>query len=147
MEFLIRAVVIYLGLTGLFRVAGKRTLSQVTPFDLVLLLIISETVQQALLGDDHSLTNAMLLVLALIGMDILLSVLKQRWRWLDRLLDDRPLIIVRDGRPLKDRMDQERVSEDDVLASARLHQGIGKMDEIAYAVLENDGHISVIPRK
>jgi uncharacterized membrane protein YcaP (DUF421 family) len=147
MGFLIRAAVVYLGLTMLFRVAGKRTLAQITPFDLVLLLIISETVQQALLADDQSVTNALLLVIALIGMDILLSVLKQRWRWLDRVLDDRPLVIVRDGQPLRDRMNQERVSEDDVMASARLHQGIRTMDEIAYAVLESDGHISVIPRR
>ena len=147
MAFLIRAAVIYLGLTLLFRVAGKRTLSQVTPFDLVLLLIISETVQQGLVAEDHSLTNALLLVIVLIGMDILLSLLKQRWHWLDRVMDDRPIVIVRDGRPFRDRMNQERVSEDDVLASARLHQGIRTMDEIAYAVLENDGHISVIPRK
>lgn len=147
MGFLIRAAVVYLGLTMLFRVAGKRTLAQITPFDLVLLLIISETVQQALLADDQSVTNALLLVIALVGMDILLSVLKQRWQWLDRVLDDRPLVIVRDGRPLRERMNQERVSEDDVMASARLHQGIRKMDEIAYAVLESDGHISVIPRR
>jgi uncharacterized membrane protein YcaP (DUF421 family) len=147
MGFLIRAAVVYLGLTVLFRVAGKRTLAQITPFDLVLLLIISETVQQALLADDQSVTNALLLVIALVGMDILLSVLKQRWQWLDRVLDDRPLVIVRDGRPLRDRMNQERVSEDDVMASARLHQGIRTMDEIAYAVLESDGHISVIPRR
>jgi uncharacterized membrane protein YcaP (DUF421 family) len=146
MGFLIRAAVIYLALTLLFRVAGKRTLSQITPFDLVLLLIISETVQQALVAEDHSMTNSILLVFTLLGLDILLSVLKQRWDWLDRVLDDRPLIIVQDGKPLAERLKRERVSEAEVLASARLHQGIGRMDEIGYAVLETDGKISVIPR-
>lgn len=146
MGFLIRAAVIYLILTLLFRITGKRALSQITPFDLVLLLIISETVQQGLVAEDHSLTNSILLVLTLVGLDIVLSLLKQRWEWLDRVLDDRPLIIVEDGKALRDRMNRERVSETDVLASARLHQGIGRMDEIAYAVLETDGEISVVPR-
>ena len=146
MGFVIRAAIIYLILTLLFRVAGKRALSQITPFDLVLLLIISETVQQGLVAEDHSLTNAILLVVTLVGLDIVLSLLKQRWKWLDRVLDDRPLIVVQDGKVLQDRMNRERISETDVLASARLHQGIGRMDEIAYAVLETDGKISVVPR-
>ena len=146
MGFVIRAAIIYLILTLLFRIAGKRALSQITPFDLVLLLIISETVQQGLVAEDHSLTNAILLVVTLVGLDIVLSLLKQRWKWLDRVLDDRPLIVVQDGKVLQDRMNRERISETDVLASARLHQGIGRMDEIAYAVLETDGKISVVPR-
>jgi uncharacterized membrane protein YcaP (DUF421 family) len=147
METLFRAALVYLFLTLLFRLAGKRTLSQVTPFDLVLLLIISETVQQAMIAEDNSMTNAALLVLTLIAIDILLSWLKQRWNWLDRVMDDRPLIIVQDGKPIEDRMKRERVSEGEVMASARHTQGVGRMEDIAYAVLETDGKISIIQKE
>jgi uncharacterized membrane protein YcaP (DUF421 family) len=147
METLFRAALVYLFLTLLFRLAGKRTLSQVTPFDLVLLLIISETVQQAMIAEDNSMTNAALLVLTLIGIDIVLSWLKQRWTWLDRVMDDRPLIIVQDGKPIEDRMKRERVSEGEVMASARHTQGVRRMEDIAYAVLETDGKISIIQKE
>lgn len=147
METLFRAALVYLFLTLLFRLAGKRTLSQVTPFDLVLLLIISETVQQAMIAEDNSMTNAALLVLTLIGIDIVLSWLKQRWTWLDRVMDDRPLIIVQDGKPIADRMKRERVSEGEVMASARHTQGVRRMEDIAYAVLETDGKISIIQKE
>lgn len=147
METLFRAALVYLFLTLLFRLAGKRTLSQVTPFDLVLLLIISETVQQAMIAEDNSMTNAALLVLTLIGIDIVLSWLKQRWIWLDRVMDDRPLIIVQDGKPIEDRMKRERVSEGEVMASARHTQGVRRMEDIAYAVLETDGKISIIQKQ
>lgn len=147
METLLRAALVYLFLTLLFRLAGKRTLSQVTPFDLVLLLIISETVQQAMIAEDNSMTNAALLVLTLIGIDIVLSWLKQRWTWLDRVMDDRPLIIVQDGKPIEDRMKRERVSEGEVMASARHTQGVRRMEDIAYAVLETDGKISIIQKE
>lgn len=147
METLFRAALVYLFLTLLFRLAGKRTLSQVTPFDLVLLLIISETVQQAMIAEDNSMTNAALLVLTLIAIDIILSWLKQRWTWLDRVMDDRPLIIVQDGKPIEDRMKRERVSEGEVMASARHTQGVRRMEDIAYAVLETDGKISIIQKE
>lgn len=147
METLFRAALVYLFLTLLFRLAGKRTLSQVTPFDLVLLLIISETVQQAMIAEDNSMTNAALLVLTLIGIDIVLSWFKQRWTWLDRVMDDRPLIIVQDGKPIEDRMKRERVSEGEVMASARHTQGVRRMEDIAYAVLETDGKISIIQKE
>ena len=147
METLFRAALVYLFLTLLFRLAGKRTLSQVTPFDLVLLLIISETVQQAMIAEDNSMTNAALLVLTLIAIDIALSWLKQRWNWLDRVMDDRPLIIVQDGKPIEDRMKRERVSEGEVMASARHTQGVRRMEDIAYAVLETDGKISIIQKE
>lgn len=118
-----------------------------TPFDLVLLLIISETVQQAMIAEDNSMTNAALLVLTLIAIVIRLSWLKQRWNWLDRVMDDRPLIIVQDGKPIEDRMKRERVSEGEVMASARHTQGVRRMEDIAYAVLETDGKISIIQKE
>ncbi|MDF3041519.1 MAG: rane protein, partial [Thermomicrobiales bacterium] len=94
MDSVIRAVAIYGILLIIFRVSGKRSLAQITTFDFVLLLIISEATQQALLGDDFSLINAFVVIITLIGLDIALSLLKQRSPTFELLIDDTPLIIV-----------------------------------------------------
>jgi len=115
-------------------------------FCFVLLLIVGESTQQVLLRNDFSLTNAFLVILTLIGFDIALSLWKQRSPMLDRLIDGVPLVIVEEGRPLKERMDQARVDEADVLPAARLSKGLEQMDQIKYAVLERSGGISIISR-
>ena len=146
MESVIRAAVVYLVLLVLFRIAGKRCLAEVTTFDLVLLLIISEAVQQALIANDNSMTNAFLLVSTLIGLNILFSILAKRWPFFDNLIDDVPLIIVRDGQLLHDRMQKERVAESDVLEAARAHEGLERLEQIKYAILERTGQITIIPK-
>ncbi|MBL1685893.1 DUF421 domain-containing protein, partial [Klebsiella pneumoniae] len=91
MDSVIQALAVYGFLLVLFRMAGKRSLAQITTFDFVLLLIISESIQNALVGQDYSLTHAALLVMTLVGVDIGLSLLKQRSPRIERLLDDVPL--------------------------------------------------------
>ena len=147
MDSVLRAAAIYLFLLVLFRIAGKRTLSDVTTFDFVLLLIIGEATQQALLGEDFSLTNAFLTILTLIGIDIVLSLWQQRWPSLEKWLEGTPLVIVEHGQPLRERMQRVRVSEEDILTAARERQGLARMDQIQYAVLERSGGISIIPKR
>jgi uncharacterized membrane protein YcaP (DUF421 family) len=146
MDVVLRGVVVYFLLLAVFRVGGKRTLSQATTFDFVLLLIIAETTQQALVGDDASLTTAVLLIVTLIGFDILLSILKCRFQRLDALIEGVPMVILRDGRPLRQRMTKERVDEEDILCAAREAHGLERIDQIKHAVLERSGGISIIPR-
>src|SRR5687767_2808378 len=98
MDAITRSVIVYLLLLIIFRIAGKRTLSQITTFDLVLTLIISEAVQQALVDSDNSMTNAFLLVIALVGFDILVSLVKQRSPLIDRLIEGTPLVLVENGK-------------------------------------------------
>ena len=147
MESIIRPALVYVVVLVLLRLTGKRTLAQITSFDFVLLLIISEATQQALIGEDNSMINAAIVVATLIGLNIVMSLLKQRYKWFDRLLDDIPLVIVADGKPLKDRMEKARVDEDDVLDAARENCGLERMDQIRHAILERDGQISIIPRR
>jgi uncharacterized membrane protein YcaP (DUF421 family) len=147
MDAVLRGLSVYVFLLIIFRISGKRSLGQVTTFDFVLLLIIAETTQQALLGDDYSMTNAFLLIGTLVGVDIGLSLLKQRSSKLDRLLEGMPLVIVADGAPLKEYMDKERVDEEDVLHAARELQGLERMDQIKYAVLERNGDITIVPKQ
>ncbi len=146
MESVIRGLAVYTLLLIIFRISGKRSLGEVTTFDFVLLLIISETTQQALLGEDFSLTNAFLLIVTLVGLDIGLSHLKNRWPRLEKVLEDVPLVLVEDGKPLKERMDRSRIGEDDIIQSARQLQGLERMDQIKYAVLERNGGITIIPK-
>jgi uncharacterized membrane protein YcaP (DUF421 family) len=145
MDAVIRAAVVYLFLLALFRLAGQRALSQVTTFDLVLLLIISEATQQALIGNDNSMTHAALLIMTLVGLDILLSLIKQRSKRVRRILEDAPLVLVDDGKLLRDRMDKVRVDEDDILEAARGCQGLERLSQVRYAVLERSGTITIIP--
>jgi uncharacterized membrane protein YcaP (DUF421 family) len=146
MDTIIRGALVYLILLVLFRIVGKRSLAQITTFDFVLLLIISEAIQQAMIDTDNSMMNAALLVLTLLGIDVALSLLKGRSSTLEKLVDDVPLVLVEEGRPLQERMRNARVDEEDILASARMSQGLERMDQIKYAVLERSGGISVIPK-
>ena len=147
MQSVIRALVIYLTLLLLFRIAGKRTLAQITTFDLVLTLIISEAIQQAMIDDDNSLTNGILIVCTLVGLDIVLGWLKHRSKRVAAILDGKPLVLVDRGRVRDEWLDNERIERDDILHAARTSHGIGTMDEIRYAVLEESGGITVIPER
>jgi uncharacterized membrane protein YcaP (DUF421 family) len=146
MEPVLRGAAIYLFLVVLFRILGKRSLAQITTFDFVVLLIVGEATQQALLGGDFSVTNGCLVVLTLIMLNVGLDQLKRWSPKVDRWLEDLPIVIVKDGKPIEERMKMVNVDIEDVLEAARHGQGLRSMDEIAYAVLERNGEVSVIAR-
>jgi uncharacterized membrane protein YcaP (DUF421 family) len=147
MDTILRATFVFFMLLVIFQIAGKRTLAQITTFDLVLTLIISEAIQEALVDSDHSLTNALLLVITLVGLDIGLSLLKMRSRCLDRLIEGVPVVVVEEGALHRDRMEWERVDREDILEAARELQGIGRIDQIRYAVVEKNGRITIVPKQ
>jgi uncharacterized membrane protein YcaP (DUF421 family) len=142
-----RATIIYLAMLILFRVAGKRTLSDVTTFDFVLLLIISESIQTGLTEDSPALVNSLLLVITLVSLNILFSVIKQRWPRVERIVEGLPVLIFSRGKPHHDVMRKERVGEEDIMHAARASHGLRSLDEVEFAILEASGGISVIPRK
>jgi uncharacterized membrane protein YcaP (DUF421 family) len=145
METVLRALAIYVFLLLIFRICGKRSLAQITSFDFVLLLVVGEASQQALIGEDYSLTTAMIAICTLIGIDIALSRIKQRHERIDRWLEDLPLVLIEHGHVFRDRLRAERVDLDDVLSAARQLHGLERLDQIRYAVLERNGEISIIP--
>lgn len=147
MTSIIRATVVYLALLILFRIAGKRTLSDVTTFDFVLLLIISESIQQGLVDSDNSMTNALLLVITLVSLNIIFSIVKKRWPQVERVADGLPVVILSRGKPHQEVMRKERVGEEDIMHAARTAHGLKRLEEVEYAILEASGGISVIPRK
>ena len=145
MESVVRGLVMYLILLAVFRLAGKRTLSETSSFDLVLLLIISETTQQAMVDSDHSMTNAVVLVLTLVGVDVLLSLWKQRSKLVQRAVDAAPVVIVEDGRLLA-QANVERIDEQEIMEAARRQMGLESLSQIRFAVLEGSGKITVVPK-
>lgn len=145
MDIVLRSLAIYLVLLAVFRIAGRRSLAQITTFDVVLLLIIGEATQQALLGDDFSVTNGALVVVSLVVVDIALATVKSKVPLLERTIDGVPVVLVERGRPMADRMRRSQVDEHDVLEAARQTQGLERLDQIRYAVLERSGEISVVP--
>ena len=146
MESVLRTVLVFGYLMVVVRVSGKRTLSETTPFDFLLLLIVSEATQNAMIGSDRSVTNALIVITTLFVLNIGLSLLRRQFRVMDRWLVDVPLVLVEHGKPIPERLWKSRLDESDILAAARLSQGLERMDQIKYAVLERTGGISIIPQ-
>jgi uncharacterized membrane protein YcaP (DUF421 family) len=147
METVLRTLAVYLFLLVVFRLAGKRQLAETDTFDMVVLLIISEATQGALIGEDASLTTGLVVITTLIGAGILLAFVKQKAPRMQRLIDGMPLILIQDGELLRDRMEKVRVDEEDIMEAAHGQEGIATLDEIRYAILERNGDITIIPKK
>ena len=146
MESVLRSMGVYLLLLLLFRLTGKRSLAQITTFDLVLLLIIGEATQQALLGEDFSLTNAALVIATLLLLERTADYLSWRFPALRRTTESQPVVLVDDGRILEDRLAHYHLTADDVVTAGREQHGLRSLGEVQWAVLEVSGGISVVPR-
>ncbi len=146
MDSVIRALVVYVFLLVVFRIAGKRTLAETSNFELVVLLIISETTQQAMIDSDHSMTNAALVIITLLGISIGLSLLKERFPKVERVLEGTSVVLMENGHLQWDRLKATRVGTDEILQAARKDHGLERLDQIKYAILEAGGGISIVPR-
>ncbi|KFN50184.1 DUF421 domain-containing protein [Arenimonas composti] len=147
MESVLRAAAVYLFLLVVFRVGGRRTLAEMTPFDLALVLIVAEAASQALIGEDFSVINAFVVVATLFVLERLFARVKQHSKAADRWLDGVPTVLVDDGEVLQERLQRSHVDRADILEAARAAHGLANFAQIRYAVLERDGSISVIPRE
>ncbi|HEY3208628.1 MAG TPA: YetF domain-containing protein [Actinomycetota bacterium] len=145
MEIVVRTVVIFFFVLLLTRAMGKKELSELTAFELILLVTIGDLVQQGVTQEDQSLTGAILAVGTLGLLIVSLSYLSYRWRPIRRVIRGIAVVVVRDGRPIEDAMKLERLTIDDVIESAR-QQGIDDLGKVKLAVLEPDGKFSFIQR-
>jgi uncharacterized membrane protein YcaP (DUF421 family) len=147
MESVIRGITMYLVLLLIIRLSGRRTLSQMTPFDLVLTLMISETTQQAMVGEDYSIANAVILIVTLVATDILLSYVKEWLPSVGKAIDGVPTMLIIEGKVDERALKRSRIDISDVMEAARQSHGIPKQSEIRFAVLEASGNISIVPFK
>jgi uncharacterized membrane protein YcaP (DUF421 family) len=145
-EPVLRAIGCYLLLIVIIRISGKRGLAQITIFDLVLLLLISQTVGQALIGNDSSITGAAIIAVTLAVVNHVNDLVAHRWAEMSHVLDDAPLVLIQNGELYEDRLAQMKIRVDDILESARLDEGLERLDQVKHAVLERSGAISIIPR-
>jgi uncharacterized membrane protein YcaP (DUF421 family) len=145
MDTVLRSAVVYLFMLVVFRIGGKRALSQITTFDFVLLLIISEATQQALVGNDYSMMSTFVVVATLISLDMAFSWIEGRSPAFGRVVGSLPVVIVEDGKVLEDRARQEGITLSEILAEGREKHGLERLDQFKYAILERHGGISVIP--
>jgi uncharacterized membrane protein YcaP (DUF421 family) len=145
MDIVLRGIVIFAFLYVLMRLIGRRELSTLEPFDLILLIILGDAVQQGLTQDDYSLTGAMLAVGTIALLQIGISYTSFRFPRLRPFLDGQPLVIVQDGKPIDRTMRRERITLADVAEAAR-KQNIASLDEVKWAVMETSGSISFIKK-
>lgn len=143
METVLRVGFVYIFLLVVLRVMGKRELSQLTPLELVMLLLIPELVAQALVREDFSMTNAVIAVTTLTSLVFITSVLSYRFKRLEALLDGAPSVLVDRGALVPDEMALERVSASEISAEMR-RSGIERFDEVKWVVLEPGGKLSII---
>ncbi|MFD2025723.1 DUF421 domain-containing protein [Promicromonospora aerolata] len=146
MDAVLRAVAMYAVLLLIFRLTGRRSMAQVTTFDFIILLIVGEATQQALLGEDFSVTQAALVIATLILLERLFDYVSWRLPRFKRVTEGLPVIVVENGRPLTDVMAKEQITIDDVLSAGRASQGLERLDQIKWAVLETSGGISIVPK-
>jgi len=145
MDLVLRTIVIFLFILLLTRVMGRRELGQLEPFDLIILVVIGDLVQQGVTQDDYSVTGAILVVTTLGLMTVLTSYLNFRLPRLRPVLDGEPIVLVEEGRPIERNMRRERITPEELRAAARLQQ-ISSIDDVRFAVLETNGDKSFIPR-
>jgi uncharacterized membrane protein YcaP (DUF421 family) len=145
MDLAIRAVVLFTFIYLLTRIIGRRELSALEPFDLILLIVIGDAVQQGLTQDDYSVTGAFIVVGTFAVLQVFVSYVAFRLPFLRPVLDGQPIVIVQDGKPIEQNLHRERLTVDEVMVEARQQQ-VAHLDDIAWAVLETSGKISIIPK-
>jgi uncharacterized membrane protein YcaP (DUF421 family) len=141
-EFIVRALIVYVFLIGLLRLTGRRQIGQLAPFDLVLLLVLSNAVQNSMNGGDNTVLGGVLSATTLVAANWLLSYFTYRSKRLQRAIEGRPQVIVHNGHIYRDVMEREKLTQSELDAALR-SAGCGSVNDVHFAVLENNGQISV----
>jgi uncharacterized membrane protein YcaP (DUF421 family) len=145
MDLVLRAGVIFAFLFVLTRVIGKRELGSLEPFDLILLIILGDALQQGLTQDDYSLTGAILVVGTIAVLQVLVSWISYRFPKARPIIEGEPVIVVQDGEPIERNLKRERLTIDEIAEEARNNQ-IAHLSDVRFAILETNGQISFIEK-
>jgi uncharacterized membrane protein YcaP (DUF421 family) len=145
MDIVLRAIVLYFFIVLVMRVIGRRELSSMTPFDLVLLIVLGDAIQQGLTQDDYSVTGAFLAVATIATLQVFTSWLSFRSKRARKVLEGDPLVVVEKGKVVDHNLKRERMTEDEIAEEMRQQQ-ISSLDEVEWAILESNGSISFIKK-
>ena len=144
-EFVLRAVVVYVVLLAMIRLSGKRTMGQFTSFDMLLIVLLGNAVQNALLGADTSMAGGLLLAATLMTLNWMVGFVTARSKRVERLLEGEPVVLARNGHVYRDVLRRELVSRDD-FAKAMREAGCSDVSHVHLALLETNGHITMMLR-
>jgi uncharacterized membrane protein YcaP (DUF421 family) len=144
-EVALRTAIVYLFLITAIRVSGKREVGQMSVLELIVVLIISDAVQNSMVGDNTSVWSGIVAVTVLLGLDIVLREISRRSRRVRKAVEGEPRLLIRDGRLLSHAVEEEGLETEDVQVALREH-GLVRIEDVQLAVLETDGTISVIGR-
>jgi uncharacterized membrane protein YcaP (DUF421 family) len=145
MDLVLRAIVVFVLILVITRAVGRRELSSMEPFDLILLVVMGDLIQQGVTQSDYSLTGAMIVIVTIAVMTVGTAYLSFRFRRLRPLLEGEPIVLVAGGRVLTANLRRQRMTVEEILAEAR-QQSIGGLEDIHYAVLETSGRVSFLKR-
>jgi uncharacterized membrane protein YcaP (DUF421 family) len=146
MGIILRSALVYSFLLVIVRVVGRRSFEQMTPFEMILIFLLGGIGIQSVVGDDRSLTGALLGISTIAGLHVLVAYLKMRYAAVGRWVDGTPIVIVEDGRWDHERLRRLRLHEQDVMATAR-QSGIERLEQILFAVVERNGAISIVRKQ
>jgi uncharacterized membrane protein YcaP (DUF421 family) len=146
MDIVIRAAVIFVFVYLLTRLLGRRELSSLEPFDLILLVVLGDLVQQGVTQNDSSLTGAILAISTIGLLTVALSYLSFKFKRLRPVLNGEPIVLVEDGKLIEDNLKRQRLTREEIGAEARL-EGIAAIEDVRWAILETNGRISFVKRE
>lgn len=144
METVIRVAVIYLAILAGMRLLGKREFSQLSPLELVTLLMIPEIVSQSMIGEDFSVTNGLIGLTTLFSIVFITSLLKHKSQKIENLIEGKPSLLVAHGKPIEENLNKERLTPDEIYSE--MHKtGLDRIEQVKWAILETDGKIAIVP--
>lgn len=141
-ELVIRGLVVYVFLIVLLRLTGKRQIGQLSPFDLVLLLILSSAVQNSMNAGDNSLVGGLILATTLVGVNYLVNLITYKSKKLEILIEGRPQVIIHNGKLFEDVLDELRLTRQELDSTLR-QSGFFEIKDVKLAILENNGSVTV----
>jgi uncharacterized membrane protein YcaP (DUF421 family) len=145
MDLVIRATVVFFFILMVTRIVGRRQLSDLEPFDFILLVVLGDLVQQGITQSDESVTGTLIVISTIALLSVFISWVSFRARPARLLTEGEPIVLLQDGRPIERNLRRERITVDDIREEARQAQ-IDSLQKVQWAILENDGKISCIPR-
>jgi uncharacterized membrane protein YcaP (DUF421 family) len=144
-EFILRGIIIYIFLILILRLTGKRQIGQMAPFDLVLLLVLSNAVQNSMNGGDNSVLGGMISAATLVGLNWLVGDLTYKSKRAEAIIEGRPELLIHDGKLFEKALEHCKITRHELMSALR-EAGCARVEDVRVAMLENDGSVSVIPK-
>jgi uncharacterized membrane protein YcaP (DUF421 family) len=146
MDLVLRALVLFAAVYLLLRVVGRRELAQMAPIDFILLIVLGDAIQQGLTQDDYSVSGALIVIITIGIIQVVLGYVTYRSRKVRLVLEGEPIVLIEDGNVIARNLRRTRIAEEELAEEARMSQ-VSSLSDVAWALLETSGKVSIIPKK